>query len=90
MAEKTGGRIVKRWVAECGFGGFALDRAPSTSIKGHCEFNDRKAPQTHLTSKSAVRESIEHAKEAGHVGARQVSVKRTYTPRTIASEEVVQ
>ena len=27
---------------------------------------------------------------AGHIGGREVSVKRTYTPRTIASEEVVQ
>jgi len=87
MAEKTGGRIVKRWVAECFYEKF-MGSGPVTG-KLACPFNDRKTPQTHLTSKSAVRESIEHAKEAGHVGARQVSVKRTYTPRTIASEEVL-
>lgn len=69
-------RTVKRWVAECDV--FAM--------KEPCPFNDRVNPQLHVNAQAAVRESITHAIAAGHVGAREVTVERTYK---LEREEIV-
>jgi hypothetical protein len=66
--QETGGRIVKRWVAECDF----LDDT------GACPFNEREKPELHVAMDKAIREATSHAQKAGHVGARQVDVRRTY------------
>lgn len=85
--EKQGGRIVKRWVAECFVTTWPPEK-PGTQRKD-CDFNERKKPTLHTNPESALREALSHARMNGHVGARQVQVKRLYTPRTIASEEVI-
>jgi hypothetical protein len=73
-------RTLKRWVGECHAyaGGKPLN---------DCPWNDRKNPKLHLNSDAAQREAIAHAREAGHVGAREVTVERTYT---LASERIVE
>ena len=71
--KKTAGeRIVKRWVGE--------------EFEIGCNWNDRKNPKLHATSAAAVRETRDHAVENGHVGAREVQVKRTYRTRSTTSQ----
>ncbi len=93
MAEATeGGRTLKRWVASCEYESLPEGKTPlvASVSRRACPFNERKSPTLHANAQAAVRESITHAVAAGHIGGREVQVHRTYTPRTIASEEVVQ
>jgi len=82
-ARPESGRVVKRWVAECDF----FD--PKVGKSAPCAFGAREKPRLHADVDTAVREARDHAIEAGHIGAREVHVRRKYTPRTIASEEIV-
>ena len=71
-------RVLKRWIGECEY-----------ARRVACDWNERKGPRLHRTSEAAIREASEHAVEAGHVGAREVSIRRTYAPRVVEREEIV-
>jgi hypothetical protein len=73
---QQGGRVVKRWVAECDF----------TDDTGGCSFNEREGPELHIQAGKAIREAERHAHVAGHLGAREVEVRRTYK---LEREEIV-
>jgi hypothetical protein len=67
---------VKRWVAECDF----------VTAEGACDFNQREKKQLHVSFAKAEGESYQHALDAGHIGAREVTVERKYR---LESEEIV-
>ena len=79
-------RVIRRWVATC-----AVVEFDKHDRKQECGFNGREHPTLHPTSEAALRESVAHVRTQHEVtGAREVQVRRTYTPRMIASEEVLQ
>lgn len=87
-------RNVKRWVGVCEYLGRRIDVKEGATIavppdmRGvpMCKWNERKVPFLHPTPGAAVREARDHGIEAGHVGAREVTVERVYT---LASERIV-
>jgi hypothetical protein len=83
--EHQSGRVVKRWMATCAVVIHEDRRAPAA-----CGFNDRQKPKLHTTAEAATHESVKHLVDQHDLhGASEVKVRRTYTPRTIASEEVI-
>ena len=88
MTKESGSTTVKRWIAECDFYSMfstaGRDVVPGST--GPCEFNNREHPTIHKTVKAAKKEAAQHAAEAGHVGAREVQVKRR---REVVAEEIV-
>jgi hypothetical protein len=69
-------RTIKRWVAECDF----------VTAEGACDFNEREHKELHVSFAKAEGESYHHALSAGHIGAREVTVERTYK---LESERIV-
>ncbi len=78
-------RDLTRWIATC-----EQTEPGARGVQFPCPFNDRKDPDRHTTAAAAQRESRDHILQVHLVpSAREVVVRRTYTPRTVASEEIV-